>query len=437
MPTGKRIDRRQLLKKTTHLAAGAMALPYLVPDSAMGKDGTLPPSDRITMGFIGVGGRGGSLLNNFLGLKDAQVVGVCDVKRPNCYRARKTVDGRYSTTGCAAYTDFRELVARNDIDAAVVATTDHWHIPAALAAVRAGKDVYVEKPLGVSFAQAKVLREAVHRYGRVFQFGTQERSSRHTRFACEMVRSGRIGKIQAITVASRYSRASENCPTAPVPEWLDYDLWLGPAPWAPYSPQRVLNRYWFHISDYALGFMAGCGVHTIDMATWGNATDLTGPVEVEGTGEFPPDGLCDCATGWDVNLKWANGVTMRFTDGKRNKLGVTFHGSDGWVFVKETHLGGRVDANPRDILKVPIGASEVHLPVSNHHQKNFLDCIKTRSRTVAPIESTVRSDTLCQLTDIAMRLRRKLQWDPDKEQFVNDAEADRMLSRPMRDPWHV
>ena len=437
MPTGTPIDRREFLKRTTSLAAGAVALPYVVPDSALGKAGSPAPSDRITMGFIGVGGRGRSLLNNFLHLSDAQVVAVCDVKRANRHGAQKTVDGRYRTTGCAAYTDFRKLVARDDIDAAVVATTDHWHVLPALAAVRSGKDVYVEKPLGMSVEQGQVLREAVNRYGRVFQFGTQERSSRHTRFACEMVRSGRVGRIKTITVASRYSRASGNYPPMPVPESLDYEMWLGAAPWAPYTANRVVNRYWFHISDYALGFMAGCGVHTIDMATWGNGTDLTGPIEVEGTGEFPSDGLCNCATGWDVNLTWANGVTMRFTDGKRNKLGVTFHGTDGWVFVKETHLGGRVAAYPKDLLKTPIGAGEVHLPVSDHHQKNFLDCIKTRSRTVAPIESTVRTDTLCQLTDIAMRLGRKLRWNPDAERFVNDDDANRMLSRPMRDPWHL
>lgn len=437
MSARKHISRRQILKSTTHLAAGAIALPYFVPDRALGADGSVAPSDRITMGFVGTGGRGRALLNNFLHLREAQVVAVCDVKRPVRYNARKTVDGRYRTTGCAAYTDFRKLVARNDIDAVTVATTDHWHVLAALTAVRAGKDVYVEKPLGVSLQHAKALRDAVHRYGRVFQFGTQERSSRHTRFACEMVRSGRVGKIHRITVASRYSRVSENCPPQPVPDWIDYNLWLGPAPFAPFTANRVLNRYWFHISDYAIGFIAGCGIHTVDMAQWGNATDLTGPLEIEGTGEFPDDGLCNCATGWDVNMKFANGVTMNFTDGKRNKLGVLFEGADGWVFVKETHLGGRVDAHPKDLLKKPIGADEVHLPLSDHHQKNFLDCVKTRSRTVAPIESAVRSDTLCYLSDIAMRLGRKLKWDPGKEQFVNDAEANRMLSRPMRDPWHL
>jgi predicted dehydrogenase len=366
------------------------------------------------MGFIGTGGRGGALLRNFMHLKDAQIVAVCDVKKPNCDRARETVDKHYGRKVCTGYTDFRELCERSDIDAVVVASTDHWHVLHALWAVRSGKDVYCEKPLGMSVEEGQVLRREVNRYGRVFQFGTQERSSRNSRFACEMVRSGRVGKIKKITVASRYSIASENFPAMPVPDSIDYDLWLGPAPWAPYHPKRVSNSHWWHISDYSIGWIAGCGIHTIDIATWGNGTDLTGPLEVEGIGEYPREGTCDNATGWDVNLKFANGVTMNFTDGKRNPLGVRFEGTDGWVFVKEEHLGGKVDAHPKELLKKEIGPDEVHLPVSNHHQQNFLDCVKSRARTVAPVEVTIRSDTLCHLSEIAMRLGRKLKWNPEK-----------------------
>ncbi|MHC4489474.1 MAG: Gfo/Idh/MocA family protein [Planctomycetota bacterium] len=431
------IKRRSFLKKAAGAAVGAMGLPYIVSAAALGKASSVAASERIVMGFIGTGGRGGSLLRNFMHLPDAQVVAVCDVKRQNRDRALQTVDKHYGKKVCKAYNDFRSLCGRSDIDAVVVASTDHWHVLHALTAVRAAKDVYCEKPLGMSVEQGQVLRQEVNRYGRVFQFGTQERSSRNSRFACEMVRSGRVGKIHKITVASRYSRASEDYPPMPVPDWLDYDLWLGAAPWAPYTANRVNNSHWFHISDYALGFMAGCGIHTIDIATWGNGTDLTGPVEVEGTGEFPRDGLCNCATGWDVNLKFANGVTMNFTDGQRNPLGVRFEGMDGWVFVKEEHLGGKVDAHPKSLLSKVIGPDEVHLPVSDHHQQNFLDCVKTRARTVAPVEVAVRSDTLCQLSDIAMRLGRKLRWDPEKEKFINDAQANRMLTRPMRSPWRL
>jgi predicted dehydrogenase len=433
----KNITRRRFLKKAAGTALGAITFPCIASSSALGNAGNVAAGSRITMGFIGTGGRGGALLSNFINLRDAQVVAVCDVKRPNCDGARQRVDKHYNKKACTGYNDFRQLCERSDIDAVVVASTDHWHVLHALEAVRSGKDVYCEKPLGMSVEEGQVLRQEVNRYGRVFQFGTQERSSRNSRFACEMVRSGRVGKIHKITVASRYSIASENFQPMPVPDSIDYDLWLGPAPWAPYHPSRVSNSHWWHISDYSLGWIAGCGIHTIDIATWGNGTDLTGPLEVEGTGEYPPDGTCDNATGWDVNLKFANGVTMNFTDGKRNPLGVRFEGTDGWVFVKEEHLGGKVDANPKELLKKEIGPDEVHLPVSNHHQQNFLDCVKSRARTVAPVEVAVRSDTLCQLSEIAMRLGRKLKWNPDKEEFLNDEQATRMLKRPLRSPWRL
>ncbi|HUT01490.1 MAG TPA: Gfo/Idh/MocA family oxidoreductase, partial [Phycisphaerae bacterium] len=340
-------NRRRFLKTAARLAAGAAAFPYVVPSSVLGKDGAVAPSERIVVGSVAVGGRGGSLLGGFLGLRDAQVLAVCDVKRERRYWAEQTVDRRYGKKVCTAYSDFRELCARDDLDAVVVASTDHWHVPLALAAVRAGKDVYCEKPLAVSVEQGQVLREACRRYGAVFQFGTQERSAWSTRLACQIVRNGWIGKVRRVKVGSRYSRVSGTFQPQPVPKTLDYDLWLGPAPWAPYSPQRVANSGWFHISDYALGFLAGCGIHTVDMAQWGNGTELTGPIEVEGSGEFPKDGTCDCATGWDVNLTFANGSVMNFTDGKRNPLGVRFEGTEGWVFVKERHLGGSVNAHPR------------------------------------------------------------------------------------------
>jgi predicted dehydrogenase len=433
----KILSRRQFLKRAAAVAGGIAAAPYVITSTALGAEGRPPASDRITVGHIGVGGRGSALLTNFLELTDSQVVAVCDVKRPARENAQRAVNNHHRNQGCAAYVDFRELTGRPDIDVAVVASTDHWHVLHALTAVRAGKDVYCEKPLGLSVGQDKALRNAVQRYGRIFQFGTQERSSWSTRQACEAVLNGWVGKIHTIKVGSRYSVASGNYPPMPVPDWLDYDLWLGPAPWAPYTENRVSNSHWFHISDYALGFIAGCGIHTIDMATWGNGTDLTGPVEVEGTGEFPRDGLCNCATGWNVNLKFANGVLMNFTDGERNPLGVLFQGTDGWVFVKERHLGGTFDANPKSLLRRTLAPDEIHLPVSNHHQQNFMECVRTRRQTVAPIDVAACSDTLCQLSDIAMRLGRKLKWDPVKEEFPGDAEANRMLDRPMRSPWRL
>jgi len=434
-PRHRCLTRRALLKGIGLAAGGALAAPYVITSTALGGEGRPSASERVTMGWIGVGGRGSALLRNFLGLSDAEVLAVCDVKRDRRDAARQRIETHYGKKGCDTYVDFRELCAREGIDAITVASTDHWHVRHALEAVRAGKDVYCEKPLGLSVEQGQVLRRAVRAYGRVFQFGTQERSSWTTRFAAGMVLSGRIGKVHKITVGSRYSRSSPNYPPMPVPDGLDYNLWLGPAPWAPYTQNRVSNSHWFHISDYSLGFLAGCGIHTVDMAQWGNGTSLTGPVSIEGTGEFPADGLCDCATGWDVTMEFAGGVEMRFTDGKKNKLGVLFEGEDGWVFVKERHLGGTFDAHPKSLLRDPIRPDEVQLPISNHHQQNFLDCVKSRRDTVAPIEVAVRSDTLCQLTNIATRLGRKLRWDPEREIFPDDPGANRWLTRPMRSPW--
>jgi len=431
------LSRRNLLKVAGAAAAAAVIGPYIVPASARGADRIPSPSNRVTMGFIGVGGRGSALLSNFLGIKDAEVLAVCDVKKAARDQAQRGVNKQYAKESCGTHVDFRELLGRADVDAVVVGSTDHWHVPLALAAVRAGKDVYCEKPLGLSVEQDIALRDAVQRYGRVFQFGTQERSSWSTRQACEIVLNGWIGKVHTIKVGTRYSRSSGNYPAKPVPPEIDYDLWLGPAPVEPYCDERVSNSHWFHISDYSLGFIAGCGIHTIDMATWGNGTDLTGPLEVEGTGEFPRDGLCDNALAWNVNLKFANGVMMNFTDGQKNPLGVRFEGTEGSVFVLERHLGGTYDAEPKSLLKRTLEPGDIHLPVSNHHQENFIECCKSRARTVAPIEVAVRSDTLCHLSDIAMRLGRKVKWDPEKEYFVNDAEASRMLTRPMRSPWHL
>ena len=437
MSDTNRISRRRLLRRAARLAGGAAAMPYVVPSAVLGRGGAVPPSDRIAMGFVGTGGRGRALLSLFLGLKDARVVAVCDVKRPAMDAAARAVGSRYGGAACDAHGDFRELCSRADIDAVAIASPDHWHVLHALHAVRAGKHVYVEKPLGLSVQQGRALRRAVKTYGVVFQFGTQERSAWSTRLACQIVRNGRIGRLLTVKVGSRFSRASENYAPAPVPDGLDYDLWLGPAPWAAYTPNRVVNNWWFHISDYALGFIAGCGIHTVDMARWGCGTERTGCVEVEATGEFPADGLCDCATAWDVNLRFAAGFTMNFTDGGKNRMGVHFQGTDGWVFVKETHLGGSVDAQPKSLLRETFGPGDLHLPASRHHQQDFLDAIRTGREPVAPIDVAVRSDAICQLSDIAMRLGRRLRWDPDRERFIGDPDADRMLHRPMRPPWRL
>jgi len=421
--SGQRITRKTFLKR----AAAVAAAPHVVPAAAFGA------ANRVAVGCIGVGPQGNGVMGGFLNDRSAHVVAVCDVNAHRRKAAQDRVNRHYGDTGCAAYNDFRDLLARDDIDAVLIASPDHWHVLHGLAAARAGKDMYIEKPLGLSIEEGRTLRDVIHRYDRRFQFGTQQRSSREFRFACDLVRNGRIGQLDTMKVGAPASRADGNYPPMPVPDWLDYDLWLGPAPQAPYTENRIVNNFWWHMTDYALGFVAGWGIHHVDIAQWGNGTDATGPVEVEGTGEFPADGMCDCATKWNILCKYANGVTMDFADNTQNDQGVRFEGAEGWVHVRR----GFIDAHPKALLRTTFGPDEPRVYESNSHVGNFVDCVRTRRKTVCPIETAVRSDTICQLSDIAMRLDRKLRWDPDAERFLDDPEANRKLARAMRSPWHL
>jgi predicted dehydrogenase len=445
MRTDKDITRRSFLKHTAGATAAAMSFPYIVSSSALGKAGAVAPSNRVVMGAIGTGGQGRGVMGGFLGLADAQVVAVCDVKRQARELAQQQVNKRYGNDNCRTYNDFRELLARDDMDAVSIASTDHWHVPLALAAARAGKDMYVEKPLGLSVQQGQVLRETINSYGRVFQFGTQQRSERNFRFACELALNGRLGKLHTINVWAPGSASGGSPKPAPVPEGIDYDLWLGPAPYTPYTPDRCSNSLWWFISDYAIGFIAGWGIHPVDIAIWGGGQKTDCPVEVEGAGVWPsPDGVCDTAMNWNVTLKYDSGVTMNFTGDPprqewRNRYkrttshGTAFEGDKGWVHVDRSGI----NAHPESLLQEQFGQDEIRLPVSSHHQKNLIDCIKSRGKPVSPIEDAVRGDIVCLISDIAIRLRRKLKWDPVKELFVNDEQANRMLKRSMRSPWRL
>jgi predicted dehydrogenase len=464
MSDESKTGRRQFLKRTAGVAGASMAFPYIVPGSALGFDGALAPSDRVTMGFIGVGLMGQNQLRPFIYQPGVQVVAVCDPNRWRREQAQHIVNGEYDKQVCAGYGDFRELMARRDIDAVCIASLDSWHVLHALAAVRAGKDVYVQKPLGMSIDEIKLLRDEVNRYSRVFQFGTQQRSSNEFRFACELVRNGRIGKLQTIDVGVHSGAGTRTGPKVarpvdalarrerevtdersglakvdpePVPEWLDYEMWLGPAPSAPYTTARLTYPHWFHISDYSLGYVSGWGVHHIDIAQWGNGTDSTGPIEVTGTAVWPhDDALCDNPTSWDVHYEYTNGVKVHYTgsgpsfEGVRH--GITFKGTEGWVFVNR----GILETEPKSLLESKIGPNELHLPVSDLHEKNFIECVKSRARTICPVDVAVRSDTVCQLAWIAFKLQnRKLKWDPEKEIFPNDPDANRLMKRTLRSPW--
>lgn len=438
----KNMHRRQFLQHAVGTTAGAAVFPYVISASALGKAGNVVPSEKITVGCIGVGPQGSGVMGNFLKQKDARVVAVCDVKSPVLKAARERVDKHYQGTGCAAYKDFRKLLARDDIDAVLVATPDHWHVLAALAAVRAGKDVYLEKPMGLSLAQDQALRKAVHRSGRVFQFGTQQRSSRNFRFACELALNGRLGKLHTINVWSPGSSQGGDGTPVPVPEWLDYEMWLGPAPFTPYTKDRCSNKLWWFISDYALGFIAGWGVHPLDIALWGGGDKVACPVEIEGKGVWPTQGICDTAMNWNVVCKYDSGVTMNFTGdpypdkwkkryGRTTSHGTAFEGTEGWVHVDRSGI----NAHPKELLTTELGPNDIHLYKSNNHVRNLLDCVKSRAETICSIDVAVQADIICHISDIAIRLEQKLRWDPKVERFTNHDAANRRLSRAMRSPW--
>ncbi len=439
------IDRRQFIRRAAGTAVGAVGFPYVVSSSALGNAGSVAASERIVVGCVGVGPQGTGVMQNFLGQKDAQVVAICDVKQPRRDEVQKIVNDHYKDTGCTAYKDFREMMARDDIDVILSATCDHWHVLTALAAVQSGKDVYLEKPMGLSVEQDQALRAAVHRHARIFQFGTQQRSERNFRFACELALNGRLGKLHTINVWSPGSSQGGDPAPVPVPEWLDYEMWLGPAPFTPYTKDRCSNALWWFISDYALGYIAGWGIHPIDIAFWGGGKSVTTPLTLEGKGTWPTQGICDTAMNWDVVLKYDSGLTMNFTGwpcreewkqrygNNIQSHGTAFEGSDGWVHVDRA----AINANPKELLATEFGPNDIRLPESGNHVRNLLDCVKTRSKPVAHIDDAVQGDIICQISDIAIRLEQKLKWDPKKEQFVDNDAANRRLKRTMRAPWKL
>ena len=422
-------SRRRFLKRAVSLGAGAAGFPMIVPPSVLGRNGTVAPSNTVNLGVVGTGGKARGGMVNFKALPGVQILAVAD---PN---ARNREAGR-ALAGIgpeSAYVDFRELVARDDIDAVLVGTPDHWHVLCAIAAIKAGKDVYCEKPLSNTVAEGRALVDTVKRYGAVFQHGTQLKSMTGTRKACELVRNGRIGELKQITIGSPPGEATGLHPEEPVPDWLDYNMWLGPAPMKPYTPFRVLHPNWYWISDYSkAGWIGGFAVHDVDIAQWGMGAELTGPVEVEGTGVFPEEGLFDTVLQYELEYRYANGVRLVITDTSRNRHGVLFEGTEGRVFTR-----GGVEVSDPALLREPIRPDETHLYASNNHEGNFVDCVRSRADTITPAEIAHRSTTPCLLGGIAIKLGRKLRWDPENERFEDDPEADRLLSYAMRDPWRV
>lgn len=434
----RKVNHPTLSRRTfLGLAAGVAAFPAVVPASALGRGKRAAPSNRIVMGHIGVGGQGmqhvvGGIwtqAGGMTGRDDTQVVAVCDVNRQRLQNAKQQVDQRYGTTDCAAYTDFRELLARKDIDAVLIATGERWHPLLSIAAARAGKDIYCEKPLSVTIEEALAVREAIERYGVVFQMGTQQRSSHAFRFACEIVRNKRIGDLKEVVVGVAGGPALPDChlPAQPVPEWLDYDMWLGPAPWRPYNESIVFG--WMAYRDFSGGEMTNWGAHHFDIAQWGIGADDTGPVEI-----VPPNGK-------DVKVltyHYANGVTVtrdpeRTSRESPDGNGVVFVGTKGKVAVWRYDL----KTWPESLKATPTGPNEIHLHEAENHHTDFLNAVRTRGVPSAPVNVGARSITVSHLGNIAYELGRPVKWDPKTERFVNDPEADRLYARQMRAPWHL
>ncbi len=451
-------SRRSFLK-TAALAAGA---PMVVPSTIFGQNA---PSNRINVAVIGLGTRGIPDMKLFMRHDDVQIRAVCDVNTASAgYRDETTVMGREpglkivndyygakersgTYAGVDAYTDFREIMSRDDIDAVAVVVPDHWHAPMSIMAAEAGKDVFCQKPLTLTLQEGRDMIAAVRKHKRILQTASQYRSNFRARHVCELVLNGRIGKLERMRVAIGYNNKVGPGPgwePMPVPDGLDYDTWLGPAPMVPYHVMRCIYKFRFGL-DYSGGQVTNLGAHSIDVAQWGNGSGLSGPVEVEGLeAKWPEKGsLFTTALESKFRARYANGVEM-IAESTDRDMGVIFEGTEGWV---EYGLFGKVRASSDAILNSEIGADEIHLPKSNpsrtakdpgdfygDHIRNFLDCVKSREEPLEPVEVGHRTASICHLWNIAIqRMGKKLAWDPEKEVFTNDDEANAMRSRRARD----
>jgi len=429
MNTSNRFTRRQFLKTAATLATAA---PTILPSRIWSAE--KGPNDRLTLGFIGMGKQNSGLLGGFINNKATQVVAVCDVDTTRREHAKKRVEDHYakqtekgSFKGCDTYKDFRELIARKDIDGVVVATPDHWHALIVIAAANAGKDIYCEKPLSLTIPEARAMVNAVRRNQRILQTGSMQRSSQEFRRACELVRNGRIGKVKTVIVGVGGPSKWCDLPEEPMEPGLDWDTWLGPAPVRPYnsvlSPRGVHDHFpnWRNYREYSGGAMTDWGAHHFDIAQWGLGMDDSGPVEI-----IPPEDP-NAKTG--VRYLYANGVEMIHDS---SKGGATFIGTNGKIFVDR----GKFQAEPESIAE-PLDDKAVRLYASSNHLQDWLSCVRSRKLPICDVEIGCRSVTVCHLGNLAYWNHRRLKWDPKKEQFMGDNEANTWLNRAKRAPWNV
>ncbi|MDP3070007.1 MAG: Gfo/Idh/MocA family oxidoreductase [Opitutaceae bacterium] len=424
------IDRREFLRRST-AAAAAIGLPNILPAAALGA------SKKISLGCIGVGGMGTSNMKNFLALEDCRVVAVCDPYQDRREKAKNLVDTQYGDRGCAMFGDYRELIARRDIDAVMIATQDHWHALIATSAAAAGKDLYCEKPMGVSVEQGQKIRQAVRQHQRMFQAGTWQRSQTKFRHACELARNGYVGKIHTVQVSAEGSRYQPKyagpLDPQPVPAGFDWEMWRGPAPDRPYNPGRVAWPDWYLIWDYCAGFICNWGVHHFDIANWGCPTVAEERCEIECKATYRTQGFTDNVEDWNATFAYASGLKMIFTNETHQKLGCRFIGDQGWVHVDRAGIW----AEPESLLKVKLKENELHLHQSDNHGDDFLRSVRSRQDPVSNVDATHVASYLGLIADIAARLETKLMWDPKLEKFIGNDEANARLIRPMRHGWKL
>ena len=437
----RKVSRRSFLQRS---AGAALAVPTIATGfSILGAD---VPSNKITIGFIGTGNNGTNWMGRFLNDERMRVTTVCDVNREGAgywggsvrgrEPAKRLVDKHYGGDSCQAVSDFRDVISDDGLDCIYIGTPDHWHAIIAIAAAKAKKHIYGQKPLSLTVAEGRAMSDAVRENGVVWQTGSQQRSDRNFRRACELVRNGRIGKLHTVRCGlpggiPDYGKTANQTETVPVPDGFDYDMWLGPAPEAEFCPARVGVNFRWNL-DYSGGQLTDWGGHHPDIAQWGMGTELTGPVSIrKARGKWAQHPIYNTATEYYFQCVYANGVRLIISN--RERGGVTFEGSEGQVWADR----GRHDAYPKALLKEEIGDDETKLYVSDNHVKNFIDCVVSGKPTVAPIEIAHRSITLAHLGNIALITGRDLDWDPDKEEFVNDPGANALLGREYRKPWSL
>jgi predicted dehydrogenase len=420
------LSRRQFLQS---------AAPLILPAAVLGRAGAVSPNGKIRLAGIGVGGQGTSNMNAFLADERVQVVAICDVDGQHREKAMKTA----GLTKADCYNDFREVLARSDVDAIMNATPDHWHSHIAIAAAAAGKDMYSEKPLGASIGEGRAICDAVKKHQRVLQCGTWRRSGMKVRMACELVRNGYIGELKEIevgvpgTFAVRGGFTGLEGPEA-VPAHLDYNMWMGSTPERPYTAARChFNFRW--IDEYAPGYITDWGAHFVDVAQWGAGMDDTTPVEVSATEVKRRDkGLYDAPEQFRIEYRYANGVKLTmFSTTDKATYGTRFIGSEGWIFSESEVL----KASNTDILRTKLKDSDTKLFVSKHHHRNFIDAVLSRGEVAAPAEAAQRAATICHMGAIAAKVGQPLKFDPKTELFETNEAANGLVTRAMRGPWKI